>query len=109
MAVEADILRIDDLGIAFTLQSWDFDAVKSASFRVKPGKVTALVGESGSGKSVIAQSIMGILPRPGRIKKGSITFSDGASPPVDLATLDPESEAYRKIRGARISMIFQEP
>ncbi|CAN5241199.1 ABC transporter ATP-binding protein [soil metagenome] len=109
MAAQADILRIDDLGIAFTLQAWDFDAVKSASFRVRPGKITALVGESGSGKSVIAQAIMGILPRPGRIKKGSITFADGDKPPVDLAKLDTECEAYRKIRGGRISMIFQEP
>ena len=109
-ATGTDILRIEDFGIAFRLHSWDFDAVKSASFRILPGKVTALVGESGSGKSVIAQAIMGILPVPGRITHGKLLFNDPATgKTVDLAALDPDSEAYRHIRGGRISMIFQEP
>jgi peptide/nickel transport system ATP-binding protein len=109
-AAGSDILRIDNLGIAFRLHSWDFDAVRNASFRILPGKVTALVGESGSGKSVIAQSIMGILPSPGRITRGKIVFNDpktGKS--TDLASLDPDSDEYRYLRGGRISMIFQEP
>ncbi|MFZ5673878.1 MAG: ABC transporter ATP-binding protein [Pseudomonadota bacterium] len=110
MTAAGDILRIEDLGIGFALHAWDFDAVKGASFRVLPGKVTALVGESGSGKSVIAQTIMGILPRPGRIKHGRIVFSDPKKGKVtDLASLDVDSDKYRHIRGGRISMIFQEP
>jgi peptide/nickel transport system ATP-binding protein len=110
MTAAGDILRIEDLGIGFALHAWDFDAVKGASFRVLPGKVTALVGESGSGKSVIAQTIMGILPRPGRIKRGKIVFSDPKKGKVtDLAGLDVDSDKYRHIRGGRISMIFQEP
>ncbi|QIG47665.1 ABC transporter ATP-binding protein [Nordella sp. HKS 07] len=110
MTAAGDILRIEDLGIGFALHAWDFDAVKGASFRVLPGKVTALVGESGSGKSVIAQTIMGILPRPGRIKQGRIIFSDPKKgKDTNLASLNVESEQYRHIRGGRISMIFQEP
>jgi peptide/nickel transport system ATP-binding protein len=110
MTAAGDILRIEDLGIGFALHAWDFDAVKGASFRVLPGKVTALVGESGSGKSVIAQTIMGILPKPGRVKQGKILFSDPVkNKTTDLARLDVEGEKYRHIRGGRISMIFQEP
>src|SRR5687768_4595021 len=110
MTAVGDILRIEDLGIGFALHAWDFDAVKNASFRVLPGKVTALVGESGSGKSVIAQTIMGILPRPGRIKQGKILFSDPVkNKTIDLAGLDVDGDKYRHIRGGRISMIFQEP
>ncbi|MFO0992145.1 MAG: ATP-binding cassette domain-containing protein, partial [Hyphomicrobiales bacterium] len=67
---ETDLLRIEDLGVSFALLGGRIDAVKSASFRISPGKVTALVGESGSGKSVIAQTIMGILPRSGSITRG---------------------------------------
>lgn len=110
MTAVGDILRIEDLGIAFALHAWDFDAVKGVSFRVLPGKVTALVGESGSGKSVIAQAIMGILPKPGRIKHGKILFSDPVKKKTtDLASLDVDGDKYRYIRGGRISMIFQEP
>jgi peptide/nickel transport system ATP-binding protein len=110
MTAASDILRIEDLGIGFALHAWDFDAVKGASFRVLPGKVTALVGESGSGKSVIAQTIMGILPKPGRIKRGTIQFSDPVKKKtIDLAGLDVDGDKYRHIRGGRISMIFQEP
>src|SRR4029450_5370914 len=110
MTAGGDILRIEDLGIAFALHAWDFDAVKGASFRVLPGKVTALVGESGSGKSVIAQAILGILPRPGRITKGRIRFTDPKDgKTVDLTKLDNTGEEYRALRGSRMSMIFQEP
>ncbi len=110
-AVEKDLLRIEDLGISFDLHGGAIQAVKSASFRILPGKVTALVGESGSGKSVIAQAIMGILPRAGRITQGRIHFSDpqNEGETVDLAQLPRDGIQFRRLRGARIGMIFQEP
>jgi peptide/nickel transport system ATP-binding protein len=110
-AAERDLLRIEDLGISFDLHGGAIQAVKSASFRILPGKVTALVGESGSGKSVIAQAIMGILPRAGRITKGRILFSDplNKGETIDLAQLPRDGIQFRKLRGARIGMIFQEP
>jgi peptide/nickel transport system ATP-binding protein len=105
------LLRVRDLKVQFTVHGGVVDAVKGASFRVNPGSTLAIVGESGSGKSVIAQSIMGILPRNGRIVDGEILFADPEKPGtrLDLAKLDTGSRDYRLLRGGRISIIFQEP
>jgi oligopeptide/dipeptide ABC transporter ATP-binding protein len=69
----------------------------------------ALVGESGSGKSVVAQSILRILPDKARIVSGRILFSADGGPAVDLAALPANGKAMQAIRGAAISMVFQEP
>ncbi|WP_439817129.1 ABC transporter ATP-binding protein [Zavarzinia sp. CC-PAN008] len=106
-----NVLEVDDLAIAFPVPGGVVNAVKGVSFRVPAGKTVALVGESGSGKSVISQAVMGILPPPGRIVKGAIRLYDpvGGGPVVNLARLNPASATYRRIRGARVSIIFQEP
>ncbi len=111
MSSSEDLLRIEDLRISFRVHSSTIEAVKGASFRIRPGKVTALVGESGSGKSVIGQSIMGILPTVGSIAGGSITFNDpnSKSGPVQIEELLPSGPEMRALRGGRIAMIFQEP
>lgn len=111
MSSSEDLLRIEDLRISFRVHSSTIEAVKGASFRIRPGKVTALVGESGSGKSVIGQSIMGILPTVGSIAGGSITFNDPNSDtgPVQIEGLLPSGPEMRQLRGGRIAMIFQEP
>ena len=91
------------------------EAVRGVSFRVPAGKTVALVGESGSGKSVVSQAIMGILPRSARIDAGRILFhdpvlaADRAEGMIDISGLAPDSPQMRAIRGARISIIFQEP
>ena len=105
------LLRVRDLRVQFTVHGGVVEAVKGASFRINPGTTLAIVGESGSGKSVIAQSIMGILPRNGSIVGGEILFADPERPGtrLDLAKLDPGSRDYRLLRGGRISIIFQEP
>ena len=73
------------------------------SFAVQHNETLAIVGESGCGKSVTALSIMGLVPPAnGRIAGGHIRFAE-----LDLVALD--EEEMRKIRGDRISMIFQEP
>ncbi|MGE0096184.1 MAG: dipeptide ABC transporter ATP-binding protein [Alphaproteobacteria bacterium] len=106
-----DLLRVEDLKVDFHVHGGVINAVKGVSFTVKQGSTVALVGESGSGKSVIAQSIMGILPKVGRISGGRILFSDPAAhgTVVDIAGLDPDGQSMRRIRGGRISIIFQEP
>jgi peptide/nickel transport system ATP-binding protein len=111
MTSAPDLLRIDNLQINFRVHSTTVEAVRGASFRIQPGKVTALVGESGSGKSVIGQSIMGILPKVGSITGGSITFTDPNHPetPTRIDELLPSGPEMRKLRGGRIAMIFQEP
>ena len=107
----AELLRIEDLAIGISLQFGRIEAVKCASLRVLPGKVTALVGESGSGKSVIAQAVMGVLPRVGKVTKGRILFCDPVTPKstVDLVKMPQDGAEYRALRGRRIGMIFQEP
>ncbi|HTP81680.1 MAG TPA: ABC transporter ATP-binding protein [Alphaproteobacteria bacterium] len=105
-----DLLSVRNLAIEFRIHDTVVRAVNGVSFRIRPGSTVALVGESGSGKSVISQAIMGILPRAGRIGSGEILFADPKSDRVtDIAALDPDGEPMRKIRGGRISIIFQEP
>ncbi|EWY40629.1 ABC transporter ATP-binding protein [Skermanella stibiiresistens SB22] len=105
-----DLLNVRDLHIEFRVAEGVIRAVRGISFRVKPGGTVALVGESGSGKSVVAQAIMGILPRPAHITRGEILFADPRLPKtIDITKLNPESGKMRAIRGGNISIIFQEP
>jgi peptide/nickel transport system ATP-binding protein len=76
--------------------------VEDVSLRLEPGATLALVGESGCGKSLIASAIMRLLPPFGRIAAGSIRLNG-----QDLTALS--EKALQKVRGNRISMIFQEP
>jgi peptide/nickel transport system ATP-binding protein len=107
----ADLLSIRDLKVHLDVDAGTIKAVDGASFRVPERGTVALVGESGSGKSVVAQSIMGILPRIARIESGEILFRDPATPGevIDLARLDPRGARMQAIRGGRVSIIFQEP
>ena len=106
----ADLLRIENLTISFAMLGGQLDAVRNASLRVLPGKVTALVGESGSGKSVISQAIMGILPKTATVG-GRILFCDPATggEPADLLDMPRDGRAIRHLRGNRMGKIFQEP
>jgi peptide/nickel transport system ATP-binding protein len=107
----ADLLTVRDLKVHLAVDAGTVKAVDGVSFRVPEGGTVALVGESGSGKSVVAQSIMGILPRIARIVEGEILFRDpkAGAGTVDIVRLAPASRAMQDIRGARISIIFQEP
>ena len=104
------LLRIRDLKVDFNVHGIVVEAVRGVSFDISPGATVALVGESGSGKSVIAQSIMRILPETGFITEGEILFNDPKrGEVVDIARLDGKGPRMRTIRGGSISMIFQEP
>ncbi len=96
------LLKVDRLTTAFETPAGTVRAVDDVSFAVARGETVALVGESGCGKSVTALSILRLVPPPGRIVSGTILL-DGS----DLRAL-PERE-MRAVRGARISLIFQEP
>jgi peptide/nickel transport system ATP-binding protein len=104
----ADLVTVRDLKVYLDVDAGTVKAVDGVSFRIPAGGTVALVGESGSGKSVVAQSIMGILPRIARIESGEIVFRD-SSHEVDISRLDPAGRAMQDIRGGRISIIFQEP
>ena len=108
------LLSVRDLEVEFRLrEQGTVRAVKGVSFDVPAGGTVALVGESGSGKSVIAQAVLGILPKSAHVTGGHILFADPergfGEPPLDLARLNPDASAYRALRGGRISIIFQEP
>jgi peptide/nickel transport system ATP-binding protein len=106
----ADLLTIRDLRVYLDVDAGTVKAVDGVSFRVPQGGTVALVGESGSGKSVVAQSIMGILPRIARIEAGEILLRDPQhGGEVDLSRLDVRGREMQQIRGGRISIIFQEP
>jgi len=97
------LLEVQDLKTYFKVKAGRVRAVNGVSFAVKPGEKVGVVGESGCGKSVTALSIMRLLPQPaGEYAGGSILFDD-----KDLLDL-PEKE-MRRIRGAKIGMIFQDP
>src|ERR1035437_4051337 len=99
----APILAVENLVTAFRIGGGWHPAVRDVSFGVQHNQTLAIVGESGCGKSVTALSIMGLVPPAnGRVSSGHIRFAGR-----DLVTLD--EEEMRKIRGNRISMIFQEP
>ncbi|TQF80509.1 ABC transporter ATP-binding protein [Elioraea sp. Yellowstone] len=95
-------IEVRNLRTHFFTKAGVVKAVDDVSFSVAKGRILGLVGESGSGKSVTGFSIMGLVDPPGRVVGGEILFQGR-----DLARL-PEEE-MRRIRGARIAMIFQDP
>ena len=97
-----NILEVKKLKISFRTNNGTVKAVRDISFDLKRGETLAIVGESGSGKSVTSKAILGILAGNSIIDGGEILY-DGK----DLLKIS-EDEMY-KIRGDKISMIFQDP
>lgn len=96
------LLEVRDLHTSFFTPSGEVKAINGVSFNLDSGKVLGIVGESGSGKSVTAYSILQILTNPGRIVSGSIKFRG-------QELVGAGEEAMSKIRGNKISIIFQDP
>lgn len=104
------ILDINDLRVEFGTDVGPVEAVKGVDIRIRRGTTTCIVGESGSGKSVTARSILQVVGHPGRITGGNIDFWETPdAEPVDILSLGESSPQMRDIRGAKISLIFQEP
>jgi len=102
LKVTDPLLKIDKLAARFFTPHGVVRAVEGLSLDLAAGASLGLVGESGCGKSMLALSIMGLLPPSGRISGGSIRFEGRELLDLDAASL-------RRLRGERISMIFQEP
>jgi oligopeptide/dipeptide ABC transporter ATP-binding protein len=85
-------------------------AVNGIDFDIPVGGTVAVLGESGCGKSVTGMSLLNLVRPPGAITQGSITYhgADGAAP-VEITAHKTTSEAMRRLRGAEMAMIFQEP
>ena len=96
------MLTIKDLSVKFPTRFGDFTAIEDVDMTIKPGEIHGLVGESGAGKSTVGAAVIGLLQSPGYVANGTLTLGD-----TDLRNLSP-AEAH-KVRGDRISMIFQDP
>ena len=96
------ILEIQNLHTYFDTEGEIIEAVKDVSFQVVPGRTVGIVGESGSGKSVTSLSIMNLLAQTAQIPEGTISF-------LGQSLIEMSDRKMRAIRGAEISMIFQEP
>lgn len=97
------LLTVNDLTTHFYTRRGIVRAVNGISFKVEKGETLGIVGESGCGKSVACYSLLGLIPQPpGKIVKGSAHFEG-----IDL--LNCTKSQLRKIRGKRISIIFQDP
>ncbi|WP_405779950.1 dipeptide ABC transporter ATP-binding protein [Streptomyces sp. NBC_00859] len=100
---DPELLQVDDLGVEFTTPDGKaLRAVRDVSFTLGRGETLAIVGESGSGKSTTALALTRMLPGTGLITTGSVRL-DGQ----DLAAAG--QDELRRVRGARIGMIFQDP
>lgn len=95
------ILEVKNLKTSFFTQEGEVEAVRDVSFDISKGEIVGIVGESGSGKSITSKSIMRIIEKPGKIKDGEIFFEE-----TDLLKIS--AKDMRKIRGNKISMIFQD-
>ena len=95
------LLDVCDLAVRFPTPTGPIEAVSGVSFTVSAGETLAVVGESGSGKSVSSLAVLGLLGG-GRVTGGSIRFQG-----EELVGADPER--LRRLRGAEIAMIFQNP
>jgi len=104
--VATELLTVKDLQVRFHLSERTIHAVNKVSFTVNEGQVIGLVGESGCGKSVTSLSIMRLIRPPGRIEGGQILLHEGGMTRDLLELSDSEME---RVRGNRISMIFQDP
>ena len=96
------LLEVEGLRMHFFTKAGVVKAVDDVSLRVERGRILGLVGESGSGKSMTGYSIMGLVDPPGRIVAGKIALNG-----EELTRL--EEPAWRRLRGNRIAMIFQDP
>ena len=101
--VADELLWVQDLQVEFATEDGLVRAVNGVTFEILPGEVFAVVGESGSGKSVMAMSILGLVPSPpGKVVGGRILWKGN-----DLVRAD--DETMRHIRGKEIAVVFQDP
>jgi oligopeptide transport system ATP-binding protein len=99
---ENRLLEVQNLKVSFFTPVGEVKAVDGISYGLDYGEVMGIVGESGSGKSVEAYALMGILESPGKVSAGSVHFEG-----IDL--LRQNSREMEKLRGSKLSMIFQNP
>src|SRR5215472_6777224 len=96
------LLQVRDLTVVYRSGRREISAVADLTFDIAAGESVGLLGESGCGKTTLGLTLLRLLPMSGHVKGGSVIFRD-----TDLLTL--EERELRRIRGAGISMVYQEP
>jgi len=103
-----NLIRIRDLTVRFYTYEGVVHAIDDLELDIRQGETLGIVGETGSGKTMTALAILRLIPYPGRIESGSITFFDrDLHREIELLKLS--EDKMRSIRGNKISMVFQEP
>ncbi len=97
----ADVLEVEDLSVSFPMRGGRREVVAGVGFRMAAGRTLGVVGESGCGKSMTALAVMGLVPGPGR--------SGGSIRVEGREMLGQPASVWRKLRGERVAMVFQEP
>jgi oligopeptide/dipeptide ABC transporter ATP-binding protein len=114
------LIEIRDLLVEFDVRAGIVKAVDGLSLDIYRGKTMGLIGESGCGKSITARAILQMIPKPGKITRGSIRYyrqpkhmglnsASKQAEVIDITQLETDGQEIRKIRGGEIGMIFQEP
>jgi oligopeptide/dipeptide ABC transporter ATP-binding protein len=98
---EAPLLEVSDLTVSFPIEGRERRVVAGVSYSIAAGRTLGVVGESGCGKSMTALALMGLVPAPGRVT-GSVRFEG-------RELIGQEQSEWRRLRGARVAMVFQEP
>ncbi len=96
------ILRVRNLRIVFPHRHGELVPIDDVSFEVEKGEILGFVGESGAGKSMTGAAIIGLIDPPGYVEQGEIWLEDQRIDQLDM-------RSFTKIRGRRISMVFQDP
>ncbi len=96
------ILRVQNLRVVFPHRHGELVPIDDVSFEVEKGEILGFVGESGAGKSMTGAAIIGLIDPPGYIEQGEIWLEDQRIDQLDM-------RAFTRIRGRRISMVFQDP
>ncbi|HET9138179.1 ABC transporter ATP-binding protein [Actinophytocola sp.] len=103
--MNAPVLEISGLTVDYGLGESNVRAVRSVDLTLHRGEVLGLAGESGSGKSTLAYGMLRLLPPPGVIRAGTVTYHPEDGAPVDVLTLS--AQALRRLRWAEVSIVFQ--
>ncbi len=96
------LLDVENLSVVFPSRFGEFTALEKFNLSLEAGHIHGLVGESGAGKSTVGAAIIGLIPSPGYIHQGEITLHGKPLRGID-------DDEYHRLRGKRISMIFQDP
>ena len=107
--MSGNLLEVEGLRTHFQLDEGMLRALEGVSFNIGSQETLGVIGESGCGKSVAAQSVLRIVPSPGKIIGGIVRLYMDDQKAMDLVQMKANGDEIRAIRGKEISMIFQEP